>query len=223
VSNSDGSLIDSPKCLSDELQRQRRRALLKEKKMLPLTQFVGRLRREHPNAKIPDFDPLDGGIGAACLFLLEAPGPQAIVTGFVSRNNPDETAKNWFELNRDAEIDRKQTITWNILPWYLGDGARIRPATAGDIKAGVPYLLELIAMLPDLRLIVLVGRKAGRARASIKEAFPHLAIFVDYVPHPAPLSLNPNPGNRQELLDRLIKVRGALEQFENSANLCASV
>ena len=40
---------------------------------------------------IPHFDPLDGGSNAQVLFLMEAPGPKASASGFVSRNNPDET------------------------------------------------------------------------------------------------------------------------------------
>ena len=72
--------------------------------------------------KIPQFDPLDGGIDAECLFLLEAPGPKAVNSGFVSRNNPDETAKNFFELNVGAGLERSKTITWNVVPWYVGSG-----------------------------------------------------------------------------------------------------
>ena len=39
---------------------------------------------------------------AAILYLLEAPGRRAIESGFVSRDNPDETAKNFFLLNIEA-------------------------------------------------------------------------------------------------------------------------
>jgi hypothetical protein len=41
------------------------------------------------------------------LFVLEAPGPQAVRSGFMSRNNPDETAKNWFDPSRDTGINRR--------------------------------------------------------------------------------------------------------------------
>ncbi len=38
--------------------------------------------------EIPFFDPLDGDVNARCLFVAEAPGPRAVLSGFVSRDNP---------------------------------------------------------------------------------------------------------------------------------------
>ena len=63
--------------------------MLEEPHIRPLAGFVEAIRKETgrgPN--IPQFDPLDGGILASKLILLEAPGPQAVKTGFISRNNP---------------------------------------------------------------------------------------------------------------------------------------
>jgi hypothetical protein len=48
---------------------------------------------------VPDFDPLDGGVNAQVLFLLEKPGPMAAEdgkragSGFISRDNDDGTAE----------------------------------------------------------------------------------------------------------------------------------
>jgi hypothetical protein len=55
-------------------------------------------------------------LDAECLFLLEAPGGNAVE--FISRNNNDETAKNFFKLNTDANLPRMRTVSWNIVPWY---------------------------------------------------------------------------------------------------------
>ena len=85
--------------------------------MAPLTEFVEVLRAEHgPDARIADFDPWDGGVDAEVLFLLEAPGPKAIASGFVSRNSPDESARNFHRANAEAGIARERTVTWNIVP-----------------------------------------------------------------------------------------------------------
>lgn len=35
-----------------------------------------------------------------------------------------ESEKPVFELNVEAGIDRKQTVIWNVVPCYLGDGTR---------------------------------------------------------------------------------------------------
>ena len=75
--------------------------------------------------------------------LLEAPGPKAVLSGFVSRNNPDGSAKNFFEFNAQAKIPRKLTVTWNVVPWYIGDGKRIRSANRADLQNGILELPPL--------------------------------------------------------------------------------
>ena len=107
---------DKPKLLRDPKACKARQLQLSQPHIAPLTKFVQRLRDQYPKRQIPDFDPWDGGIKAELLFLLEAPGPNARDSGFISRNNHDETAKNFFELNKDADIPRERTITWNIVP-----------------------------------------------------------------------------------------------------------
>ena len=125
----DASMIDRPKLLADAAARLSRSEQLGQPHVAPLTAFVAELRAERGiSANIPDFDPWDGGTEAELLFLLEAPGARAVASGFVSRNNPDETAKNFFELNREAGIPRRRTVIWNVVPWYIGTGTKIRPA-----------------------------------------------------------------------------------------------
>jgi uracil-DNA glycosylase len=109
--------------------------------MASLTKLVDEMRAQ-VQFDIPLFDPLDGGVNAECLFLLEAPGPKAVCTGFVSRNNPDETAKNLMLLSIEAGIDRERTILWNVVPWYIGSGSVIRGATASDVREGLPTFIN---------------------------------------------------------------------------------
>ena len=107
--------ISVPKSLGDPRVTQARLGSLEQPHVLQLTSFVRQLREEMgAEYSIPYFDPADGGIAAEILSLLEAPGPRAVASGFVSRDNPDETAKNIFLLNAEAGIDRKRTICWNI-------------------------------------------------------------------------------------------------------------
>ncbi|MGA2970791.1 MAG: uracil-DNA glycosylase [Acidimicrobiales bacterium] len=201
-------IVDEPKCLRDQTQCDARRALLGSPTLRELTAFVQRLRSDI-GGDVPDFDPLDGGTTAECLFLLEAPGPRAVQTGFVSRNNPDETAKNWHDLNRLAGIDRRRTLTWNIVPWYIGENSRIRPATQDDINRGLPYLQELLGLLPNLHVVVLVGRKAGCAQSRIREWAGHVEIIE--LPHPSPTFVNRAPPHRDLILQKLLTVRERLD------------
>jgi uracil-DNA glycosylase len=203
------SLIDVPKLLGDPMARTARQAELYEPHVAPLTEFVDSLRAEAgPHASIPNFDPWDGGIDAEILFLLEAPGAKALLSGFISRNNPDETAKNFFELNRDAEIPRKRTVTWNIVPWYIGTGTRIRAAGKTDTDAGIHALKGVLDLLTKLRAAVLIGRKAERASELLAQLRPAVRVFKS--PHPSPLFVNNATGNRQRILDVLLEVAKCL-------------
>ncbi len=202
-------LTDVPKLLADPAAREARRAHLAEPHVAPLAEYVAALRRKvGTTAAIPDFDPWDGGVRAELLFLLEAPGAKAVRSGFISRNNPDETAKNFFELNREVGIPRGRTVSWNIVPWYIGTGTRIRAAVRSDIKAGLPALEGLLALLPRLRVVVLIGRKAERAANFVSELRPELRVFRS--PHPSPLFVNNAPGNRNRILGVLREAAACL-------------
>lgn len=161
-------LADEPKSLSIAAERETRLAAIRQPNVAPLSDFVERLRSSIGDAyQVPYFDPFDGGVAAECLFLLEVPGPKAIQSGFVSRNNPDETAKNFLLLNRRAGIDRSRTVVWNIVPWYVGTGTKIRPVNTSDIEKSLPSLREVLGLLDHLRVVVLVGRKAAAAHTLV--------------------------------------------------------
>lgn len=200
---------DEPKSLKDEAVKQERERLLKQSHIAPLTEFVDELRNrrlgEYPSdfrrEHIPYFDPLDGGIEARCLFLFEAPGGKAVKSGFISRNNPDESAKAFFQLNGCAGLDRCQTVSWNIVPWYLGSNGRIRAAKSTDISQGLQQLWDLLDLLKPLDTIVLGGRKAQRATADIERSL--VADRVIKMWHPSPQSLNRVPSRREEICDVL--------------------
>jgi uracil-DNA glycosylase len=171
--------------------------------MRPLVAFVEQVRAERGvGAEVPHFDPWDGGIDAQLLFVLEAPGPKTIASGFVSRNNPDESASNFFRANADARIPRQLTASWNVVPWALRDarGRAFAPREA-DLALGISYLEQLIALLPQLRAVVLVGKKAERAIPRLAITRPDLRCFTS--PHPSPQFVNRLPENRTRLTDAL--------------------
>ncbi len=200
---------DTPKSLGDPAVQTARRGQLNDAHVAPLTRYVDHLRaRVGSTAAIPYFDPWDGGVNAEVLFLLEAPGARAVEAGFISRNNPDETAKNFFLLNQEAGIARERTVSWNVVPWYIGTGTRIRPANRTDLAQGIGPLAELLPLLPALRAVVLVGQKAGAARRAIAELRPQVRIFG--TPHPSPLFVNNKPENRGRLLVTLKEVASFL-------------
>jgi len=178
--------------------RDERLRQIMEPHVASLTGFVQKLRRFYSDLNIPYFDPWDGGIQAEVLFLQEAPGRKALSSGFVSRNNPDETAKNFFEISMNAGLSRIRTVRWNIVPWYIGTGNKIRAAKKSDVLQGMEPLFELLKMLPNLRVIVLMGEKAQMAAYEINVKCPDLRIFKS--PHASPLFCNRKPENKNKIL-----------------------
>jgi len=200
---------DAPKLLGIPQAKAEREAQLWKPHIAPLTEYVHQLRAEAgPGVEIPYFDPMDGGVDAQVLFLLEAPGAKAIGSGFVSRNNPDETARNMFEISRDAGLSRHATVLWNVVPWYIGTGRRIRAASPADLVAGLKPLPRLLDLLPKLNTVVLVGRKAESARPQLPAG--RYRVFVS--PHTSPLFVNNAPGNRDRILSVFQQVRDAIVQ-----------
>jgi uracil-DNA glycosylase len=188
---------DAPRTLKRAEERAARRAHLSAAHMAPIEAFVERVRDAAPtSATVPSADPCDGGVLARALFLMEAPGPRAIASGFVSRNNPDETAANVFALQQEAGLERGQVLLWNIVPWYLGDGTRIRPATATDVTRGSGSLFDLLEILTQLEVAVLVGAPAQRISSRL--AATGLAILSS--PHPSPVPMRTRPDTRGRIL-----------------------
>lgn len=198
-------LTDQPKVLASQIERDRRCSLLHLPHVSSLTSFVDNMRESKGTEyQIPYFDPLDGGISARLLFLLEAPGPKAVKSGFISRNNPDETAKNFFLFNEKAGIKRSDSIIWNAVPWYLGTGTKIRPAKPSDVHEANEWLIKLLKILQGIEYVVIVGKKAIYAEKVIHNILPSAEIFR--IPHTSPMCVNRNPVNRSNIIHTLCQI-----------------
>ena len=199
-------MSDYPKTLGDQKNIQERLSMLYNNNVRDLTEYVKDLRdRYRLDKEIPYFDPFDGGVFAKSLFILEAPGPNAVKSGFISRNNPDETAKNVFELLNELEILRADTVLWNIVPWYIGSGDKIRPANRNDIEEGYKCLDELIRILKYIKVIVLVGLKAQKIEKHIINRYDNIKIIKTF--HPSPLYINNKKENRGILIQQLEEIK----------------
>ena len=176
-----------PAALDDPGERAARRALLAAPHMRPLARLAASLRRD-TGAYVPDADPLDGGVAARVLLLLETPGPAIRATGFVSRDNPTPTARNIRRFAADAALARGCTVIWNTVPWTIHpEGARNRAPRAAEIRAGLALIPAFLAALPDLRCAILAGRIARAARDAIGD------LAVIEIPHPSPTIVCTDP------------------------------
>lgn len=158
-------MIDAPRAMRSEGVRAARREMLRLPHIAPLTDYAAYLRARF-NIEVPDFDPLDGGVNARILFLKEKPGPMTssgrtgrVGSGFISRDNDDPTAEATFRFMSAAAIPREDTLMWNVVPGWNGT----RKITPQELIEGVAEVRNLISLLPDIEVVVLVGKKAARA------------------------------------------------------------
>src|SRR5258706_115852 len=166
---SDSEIDDRPRSMRDVAVQQRRTAMLYEPHVARLNAFAAKLRER---GEVPNFDPLDGGEAAPALFLFEKPGPMTAEggsrkragSGFISRNNDDPTAENIYNFMQRAGIPRRQTVIWNVVPWWNGT----RKVTAQELREGTACVKELITVLKSLRVVVMVGSQAAKAKPFLK-------------------------------------------------------
>jgi uracil-DNA glycosylase len=168
--------------------RLARHTRLQEVHITPMTAYVERYQRPHPN-EMPYFDPDSGGVDAQVLLLMESPGPQVSKTGFVSLDNPDGTAENLSMLLRLAGLPRQKVLIWNSYPWQLSAKRVVMPGEQHLIDAA-PATVELLSLLPALKVVVLVGSRAARGWQHVKNS-PDLTVLN--CPHPSPVNFGPKP------------------------------
>ena len=151
--------------------------------MIALTEFVYKLREE-TNLDVPFFDTFDGGVNAKVLFLLEKPGPKSSTSGgsgFISRDNNDETARATKKFLEQAGLKREETILWNVIVAWNGT----RKIVKEELRDGHRHLNELIKLLPNLKVIVLVGTKAiSKAEKYLDK---HYNFYLIKSFHPSPI------------------------------------
>jgi uracil-DNA glycosylase len=154
---SDFDQCNRPYGLHIDEEVARRKGMLNDPELAyiaPLKNYVQAMRDGPPVREVPDFDPCDGGTNASILILLQDPGPQVNITGFISRNNPDPTAANLCNILSNAGISRDRTIIWNVIPWHL-DGQRL---TQVERQNAVLCLEGLLRILQNLEFIFVCGR-----------------------------------------------------------------
>jgi len=172
-----------------------RRQMLGEPHIATLTRYVEGLRSKYPACEFQDFDPLDGGINADLLFLMEKPGPMTSPTGkrkgsgFISRNNDDPTAEALFNFMLQAGIPRTRVVIWNVIPGWN----KTIKTTAKEIRQGIDELKMLLILLPKVKTVMLVGGRARLASPLIEQL--GLKVLTSAHPSPKVRSINPKLWN----------------------------
>jgi hypothetical protein len=158
--------FDAPRAFRDPAVLATRNELLATaERTLPLEARARSVGENHcsqkPGIVLPHFDPAESGIEARVLLLLEAPGPKTVPewggSGLISVDNDDPTAQNVWKTGNAVGL-HEHVLAWNIVPSVLGR-ASVKP-TDQEIEQGANELRGLLDLLPELRVIVLAGRKA---------------------------------------------------------------
>ncbi len=198
----------TPKSLADPTALAARRTMVDAAHLRPLRALATRITQA-TGAFVPDPDPLDGGVEARLLLLLETPGPSIGRIGFVSRDNVTGTAANLFRFLAEAGIARRDTLIWNAVPWIIhAEGALNRAPRRSELKAGQAWLAPLIGILPRLDVVVLSGRIAGESQGQIAQSRPSLPVIT--IPHPSPTYVCTSPSVRTRILDGLRRAAAIL-------------
>lgn len=122
----------------------------------PLNRLVDELKQN--GEWLPYIAPMYGGINARLLCVLRDPGPMTRDdggSGFLCWENNDATAEMVCELFAGAGIDASDVVPWNAFPWYIN-----RHPKAKELERGVEPWMRLIDLLPNLRVVMLLGGSA---------------------------------------------------------------
>lgn len=153
--------------------------------------------------RLPYFDPLDGGVDASVLVLLESPARDCSWPRFVSRDNTGPSQRNLKRFLEQACLAREQTILWNLYPWLPDLGSPAQAINRLKITEGVTLLKQVMDLLPCLRVVVLAGRVAQRAAPEIEHHHPEVRLLA--MPHPSPLSVCQHPDVAKDIVATLTR------------------
>lgn len=163
-------------------------ARLGESHIAPVNSFVDQIRVERGTEFVPYVDPDLGGIAARILLVLESPaGKAALESSMLSPDNDDATAQNVWLAYEATGVPRTMALHWNVVPWYVGDGRKNAAVVSSQALEGAPYLERLADLLPDLRVVVALGKWAQLGAGVARATLLRRGVVTLDAPHPGPI------------------------------------
>ena len=149
----------------------------------PINELVDRLSAAKGGVRLPAAAPWHGGIHAPALCVLNDPGEEARVPELLCLRNPDRAADRQRQLMTAFDIAPEDICPWNGYPWPRESKKELTPDEALE---GGSALLEMMSLMTDLRLLLLLGRKARDAADAVLPALlmAHPQVHVIRSLHP---------------------------------------
>lgn len=170
----------TPRRLADSTYRDEQLAARYEGPIAPFNHLVDRLAEES-GEPLPHLAPIYGGTEARVLSLFRDPGPKSRsgqqTSGLLSPENDDHAAERYLEFFQTSGLQITDLITWNAYPWYTTR----KPSTA-DIDRGIAPLEQVIALLPELKVILAHGLDAQAAWRRFEKQHPEVAGKLTVIP-----------------------------------------
>lgn len=167
---------------------------------------------------IPHVAPLYGGVNAEVLLIFQDPGPKTQSdggSGMLCAENDDPTAELFSDCLDAAELDVARTITWNAYPWYIN-----KSPTASQLDAGVMPLRRLLELLPDVSVVMLMGRRAEDSWARLGLRYPTASGRYTVIPSLHPSGRGITRGGQtsravgiEQLTADLVQAKGIIERL----------
>ncbi len=147
---------------------RRKVARLGEPHVRPLVDLADEIAaaRRLEAGSVPYPDPDHGGIGAEVLFILTSPGNKArkgTGSGLLSLENDDDGAARCHREAEHVGLEWSQMVHWNLVPFPI---ANERRPSVSDCNDGVYWLPQVLALLQELRVVVLLARIFREAAGS---------------------------------------------------------
>lgn len=151
---------------------------LREPHVAPINELVGTLSQAKHGVRLPLAAPWHGGIHAPVLSVLNDPGEEALVPGYLCLRNPDRASDRQRHLMTAFDIDPADFCPWNGYPWPRENKKDLTPDEALD---GGQALLEMMSLMTNLRLLLLLGRKARDAADAVlpelTDTYPQVQVI----------------------------------------------
>lgn len=132
-------MLLNQKSAEQEISLKVREDFLLLPKTAELTRWV--MAQSTGERTLPYFDPLDGGVFARVLILLESPARTVSLPRYVSRDNPGPAQRNLKGFIEQVGLARHKTVLWNLYPWLPDLDKPKGPLRRAQIEEGIEMLI----------------------------------------------------------------------------------